>query len=271
MLPRVLTWAQPVGRWANLVEVNEWEPAPRESLKGINALSIAVIGFLVGYLFATIYVLVELTVTGAPANATATNSLGALIANLLGLWTGLLAAVIYASKKRGSGSLRSDFGLNRVVLQDVVIGVPIGILGQLVIIPLLYYPFERMIPNLSEKLSQPAQTITGLGHGFGLLILALFLAVGAPIVEELYFRGLLLGSLKYRFSRFPESVSSFLAAVISALLFGLAHGEPLQLLGLAFFGLILAAMRLKFGRLGPGMFAHGAFNAVTLIALIKIH
>ena len=252
--------------------MNDWDPAPRyQSLKGINALSVAVVGFLVGYLFATIYVLVELTVTAAPATATASNSLGALIANLLGLWTGLLAAVIYASRKRGTGSLKTDFGLHRIVLQDLVIGVPVGVLGQIVVIPVLYYPFEHMVPNLSEKLSQPAQAITGLGHGLGIWLLALFLAVGAPIVEELYFRGLLLGSLKYRFSRLPESASSFLAAVISAVLFGLAHGEPLQLLGLAFFGLILAALRLKFGRLGPSMFAHGAFNAVTLIALFKIH
>lgn len=254
------------------MRVNQWEPTPRQGgLKGINALSIAVVGFLVGYLFATIYVLIELTLTGAPASASPTNSFGALIANLLGLWTGLLAAVVYASKKRGTGSLKVDFGLRRVMLQDMVIGIPIGILGQLVIIPVLYYPFERVVPNLSQKLSQPAQTITGLGHGSGFLILALFLAVGAPIVEELYFRGLLLGSLKYRFSRLPESASSFLAAIISSILFGLAHGEPLQLLGLAFFGLILAAMRLKFGRIGPGMFAHGAFNAVTLIALLRIH
>lgn len=252
--------------------VNQWEPAPREqSLRGINALTVAVAGFLVGYLFATIYVLVELTITSAPQGTSATSSLGALLANLLGLWTGLLAAVIYASKKRGSGSLKIDFGLYGIVMQDAIIGIPMGILGQLVVIPLLYYPFEHVVPNLTQKLSQPAQTITGLGHGIGFIALALFLTVGAPIVEELYFRGLLLGSLKYRFSKFPESLSSFLAAIISALLFGLAHGEPLQLLGLASFGLILAAMRLKFGRLGPGMFAHGAFNAVTLIALIKIH
>lgn len=252
--------------------VNQWEPAPHEeSLRGINALSVAVAGFLIGYLFATIYVLIELTVTNAPASASATNSLGALIANLLGLWTGLLAAVIYASKKRGSGSLSYDFGLRRIMLQDAVIGIPVGVLGQLVVIPVLYYPFEHLVPNLSQKLSQPAQNITGLGHGVGLWVLALFLTVGAPIVEELYFRGLLLGALKYRFSRFSDSISSFFAALLSSILFGLAHGEPLQLLGLAFFGLILAALRLKFGRLGPGMFAHGAFNAVTLIALIKIH
>ncbi|NNN19887.1 MAG: CPBP family intramembrane metalloprotease [Acidimicrobiaceae bacterium] len=257
---------------AILVKVNQWEPTPhQDSLRGINALSVAVVGFLVGYLLATIYVLVELTLTNAPATATPSNSFGALIANLLGLWTGLLAAVIYASKKRGTGSLKLDFGLKGIMLQDLVIGIPVGVLGQLVIIPILYYPFEHFVPNLSQKLSQPAQTITGLGHGGGFLVLALFLAVGAPIVEELYFRGLLLGSLKHRFSRLPESASSFLAAIISSVLFGLAHGEPLQLLGLAFFGLILAALRLKFGRLGPGMFAHGAFNAVTLIALIKIH
>lgn len=240
-------------------------------MRGINALSIAVIGFLVGFLLANIYVLIELTVTAAPATATASNTLGALLANLLGLWTGLIAALIYASKKRGTGSFKADFGLKRLSLQDAVIGIPIGIIGQVVVIPLLYLPLEPIIPNLAQKLNAPAKQITGLGHGSGQLVLALFLAVGAPIVEELYFRGLLLGSLKYRFSKLPDTASSFLAALVSAILFGLAHGEPIQLLGLAFFGLVLAGLRLKFGRLGPGMFAHSAFNAVTLIALFKVH
>lgn len=247
------------------------QTASQSNLKGIDGLLIAVVGFLVGYLFANIYVLIELTATNAPASASPTNSLGALLASLLGLWTGFLAAVIYVSKKKGSGSLGADFGFTALKLQDLIIGVPVGVLGQLIIIPVLYYPFEKMVPNLSQRLSQPAQSVAGLGHGGGKLVLALFLVVGAPIVEELYFRGLLLGSLKYRFSRFSGSVSSFIAAIVSALLFGLAHAEPIQLLGLAFFGLVLAGLRLKFGRLGPGMFAHGAFNAVTVIALFKLH
>lgn len=248
------------------------EPMSRnENVKGINALTIAVLGFVAGYLLANIYVLIYLTAVNAPSSASPANSLGPLIANLLGLWTGLVAAVVFASLKKGTRSLRRDFGLRRIVLQDAVIGIPIGVIGQVVVIPLLYYPFENMIPDLSQKLSKPAISIADLGHGYGAILLTLFLVVGAPVMEELYFRGLLLGSLKYRFIRLGESLSSFLAAIVSSILFGLAHGEPLQLLGLAFFGLILAGLRLKFGRLGPGMFAHSAFNAVTVIALVRFH
>lgn len=252
--------------------MNYVEPTPNNySIKGIDALLIAIIGFLAGYLFANIYVLIELTLTNAPASATTSNSLGALLASLLGLWTGLLGSVIYASKKKGSGSLKDDFGLKRLQIQDAVIGIPVGILGQLVLIPLLYLPLERLVPNLANKLNQPAQSITSLGHGQGQILLILFLVVGAPIIEETYFRGLLIGALKHRFNRFSETTSSFLAAIASAVLFGLAHAEPIQLLGLAAFGLVLAGLRLKFGRLAPGMFAHGAFNAVTVVALMKIH
>lgn len=241
------------------------------SIKGIDALLIAVVGFLAGYLFANIYVLIELTVVNAPSSASPSNSLGALLASLLGLWTGLFAAVIYASKKKGSGSLRVDFGLRKIQLQDPLIGIPVGIFGQLVLIPLLYFPFERLVPNLAQRLNKPAQSITSLGHGGGAILLIVFLVIGAPFIEELYFRGLLLGSLKHRFNRWSDSVSSFLAAIVSALLFGLAHAEPIQLLGLAAFGLVLAGLRLKFGRLAPGMFAHSTFNAVTVVALMKIH
>jgi membrane protease YdiL (CAAX protease family) len=53
----------------------------------------------------------------------------------------------------------------------------------------------------------------------------------------------------------------------SALVFGLAHFEPLQLAALVLFGLILGVLAHKTGRLGPGIVAHAAFNAVTVLTL----
>ena len=44
-------------------------------------------------------------------------------------------------------------------------------------------------------------------------------------------------------------------------------GAALQLPALVALGLILAVLVLRTGRLGPGIFAHGAFNAVTVVAL----
>jgi membrane protease YdiL (CAAX protease family) len=90
--------------------------------------------------------------------------------------------------------------------------------------------------------------------------------VFAPIFEELIFRGLLYGSLRARFS-WP------VAAVASALIFGLAHGY-----GPAGFGSVLASGLLwaylyeRTGSLVPGIVAHVANNlavALTLLLLLR--
>ena len=44
------------------------------------------------------------------------------------------------------------------------------------------------------------------------------------------------------------------------MLFGLAHAESLQLLGLAVFGIILSFVAYRTGRLGMNMVAHATFN-----------
>ena len=51
-----------------------------------------------------------------------------------------------------------------------------------------------------------------------------------------------------------------LAVIVTGLLFGLAHAESLQLLGLATFGIILSFVSYRTGRLGMNMVAHATFN-----------
>jgi membrane protease YdiL (CAAX protease family) len=91
-------------------------------------------------------------------------------------------------------------------------------------------------------------------------VLFVFLVIGAPVVEELFFRGLLLRSLDRRFGT-PAAV------IGSALVFGLVHYELLQLPALILFGIVLAVLAERTGRLGPGIAAHAAFNAATVLSL----
>ena len=55
--------------------------------------------------------------------------------------------------------------------------------------------------------------------------------------------------------------------IVDGLLFGLAHGEWVQLAGLAAFGMILATVSYRTGRLGMNMVAHASFNLVAIIAI----
>ena len=58
------------------------------------------------------------------------------------------------------------------------------------------------------------------------------------------------------------------AIVGSAALFGAAHLEPLQFPALFVFGLVAAVLATRTGRLGPGIWAHVAFNSVAVVNLV---
>jgi membrane protease YdiL (CAAX protease family) len=82
-------------------------------------------------------------------------------------------------------------------------------------------------------------------------------AVFAPVVEELTFRGLGFTLLLERFGRVA-------AVLLVGLLFGLAHGLVEALPVLAAFGAGLAYLRARTGSVYPGMVVHACFNALVL-------
>jgi CAAX protease family protein len=85
-------------------------------------------------------------------------------------------------------------------------------------------------------------------------------AIVAPIVEELTFRG-----LGYRLL---EPFGRWTAILLVGLLFGLAHGLVEALPILAAFGSGLAYLRMRTGSVYPGMIVHAAFNSLVLIAAV---
>jgi membrane protease YdiL (CAAX protease family) len=104
------------------------------------------------------------------------------------------------------------------------------------------------------------------GAPAGVAVTVLGAVLFAPVFEELIFRGLLYGSLRARFN-WP------VAAVASALVFGLAHGYgPAGFASVLASGLLWAYLYERTGSLLPGMIAHVVNNAavaVTLVALLR--
>jgi uncharacterized protein len=186
---------------------------------------------------------------------------GVTAASLIGLWAGLGGGAVIASQTRGSGDLGRDLGLRLRWPVDPALGVVAGLVSSYLLVPLLYLPFEQLVPDLQRRLQTPAKQDTAAANGgVEITVLLLLLAVGAPIVEELFFRGLLQRSLARRFG--PAA-----AIAASSVVFGLAHFEPLQLPALILFGVVLGGLAQWTGRLGPGIVAHATFNAVTVLAL----
>ncbi len=189
-----------------------------------------------------------------------------VVTGLVGLWIGFLTACVVASHTRGSGNLRRDIGLE-IRPRDVVIGPIVGVLGQYLLLWLLYLPLQHVISHLGDKLSQPAKHLTGGFPGADLAVIAVLTVVVVPVVEESFFRGLLLRSLLRIFQGAGRVVGPALAVVSSGILFGLAHFEALQLLGLASFGVVLSVMAYRFRRLGPSIFAHATFNLLAVLSV----
>ena len=91
------------------------------------------------------------------------------------------------------------------------------------------------------------------------LFLPCLLASGvlAPICEELFFRGYLMGV----FARFGRGR----AIVSSALLFSLAHGVDMAFLPRALIGALLGAMTMRTGSLFAAMLVHGCYNIAIIL------
>jgi membrane protease YdiL (CAAX protease family) len=180
------------------------------------------------------------------------------------LWTGMVGVVVLASRRKGAGRLSDDFGF-RARWSDLGLGLAVALLVQLLLLPGIAFLLR---PLLGEpEVSGPVRDLLDSAKGVAYIGLVLSVAVGAPIVEELFFRGLLLRSLQ---RRMPDGV----AIAVSAVVFGLAHGSSLPaeavilvIVSLTAFGAVLAAIAVRTGRLGPGIVAHAVFNLFTVLYL----
>lgn len=85
------------------------------------------------------------------------------------------------------------------------------------------------------------------------------IAVIAPVVEELVFRGV-------GFAVVRQLAGTAAAVVVTSVLFGLAHGLVVALPVLALFGLVLAIIRSRTQSVYPPMILHGIFNGLALVA-----
>ena len=222
------------------------------------------LGWNVGHVVASMVaglvgsVLMVLIAVGLGGHATATTTdtadLWVLALSQVGLWGGLAGGPWLVSRRLGSASLARDFGL--VFRRQDVLWALLGPVLQ-VAISLAYSPFVS-----NEEVSKVATDLAARAHGspWQFALLAVATAVGAPIVEETFFRGMFLRVLRRR-------LGAVLSMVICGVVFGLFHFEPLQFPALAVFGMIASALAVVTGRLGASIWLHIGFNASTMVAL----
>lgn len=184
-------------------------------------------------------------------------SLGTMVAGWAGLWAGFLGVPVLASRHRGSGSLATDFGL--WARWPDAAGLVAGAVCQLLALPALYFLVQRLTGDLD--VSRPARELADRVDGAALVLVALAVTFAAPVVEELFYRGLMLRAAARRFG--PSW-----AVIGTSAVFGLSHFQLVQFPGLFGFGVVLALLAVRTGRLGASIAAHIAFNGVAVVGLV---
>lgn len=126
------------------------------------------------------------------------------------------------------------------------------------------YAFEAVYSSLTHPGNEQGLTPDRWEphHALAYIANAAAICLWVPFVEELTYRGLGYTLLE-RFGRWP-------AIVMVGVLFGLAHGLIVELPVIAVFGCVLAWIRSRTNSVVPGMFLHGAFNLIALVAAVTI-
>ena len=219
----------------------------------------AVVGWVLGFLgslvgLIAVVALLEVDLGGEEASSDLT--LGALVLLQVPLWIGLLGTPLLARSRGLSWPEQMGWRMRPV---DVPLGIAIGVLMQLVVLPLLYLPILEVFEDLDVE--APARELTEMAVSpLEVATLVFMTVVAAPITEEVFFRGLLQGALRDRFG--PVR-----AVVISSLAFAVVHFQLVQFPALLVIGIVHGLLVLATRRLGAALWSHTAFNAVTVIAL----
>jgi len=193
------------------------------------------------------------------AGATTSDSLAVVLIGSISLWIGFVGAPWGASRAQGTGSVVRDFEVT-FRRSDLPVGVVTGVGLQLVVLPLVYGLLQLVTGPLDVE--GPARDLADRAAGpLAWTAFAVVVGVGAPLAEELFFRGLLRTSIEARTGR-------RVAIVASSAIFAATHFQPVQFVGLFVAAWTWAVLADRSGRLGPAIVSHVAFNLTTVATLM---
>lgn len=154
---------------------------------------------------------------------------------------------------RSDGVALRDLGVRRVAGAR---SVGYALLA-LVVIAIFDVCWRKIVPYGVKASS--VNPFVGVSHedDFNIALAVFTAALSAPIVEELFFRGLLYRSLR-------NQLPIFSAALIAGVMFGLVHAGAYAAVSLpakAFFGVVMCLLYERTGSLLPGIAVHSIVDA----------
>lgn len=198
------------------------------------------------------------------------------VVGYLAVWIPLLAVIVLAVWRFGSGSLRRDLGFGFRPL-DLFWGLVVGLLARCVAVLI-----EVLVNGRLLSVGGPVVVSDGGPSGVWTMLAPLVwttiasVAI-APVIEELFFRGVVLrGTAGVLAARGVSARSVRIAAVgVAGLAFALVHligvGSPAEAITVGcstlVLGLGVGALAAATGRLGGAIIAHIVFNGSVFVVV----
>lgn len=176
----------------------------------------------------------------------------ALIAGALSSWIGLAGWPIVVTMWRGNGP-RRDLGFT-FNWSDVRWGILAGLIG-LVVAGIAAALTMAVFGEFNSAAGEAAELLIAQSGPIAWVIFGLLIMIGAPIAEELAFRGLMFSALLKR------GMKPWLVIVITSALFAVFHIEPTRIFLLFVIGLVLGFVRYRTNSIGSAIVAHAVINA----------
>ncbi|MFM9226552.1 MAG: lysostaphin resistance A-like protein [Actinomycetota bacterium] len=141
----------------------------------------------------------------------------------------------------------------------------VGAACQFILMPIVNWPLQRLFPEQFsvEKVSERAETLADSAAGLWVVALVLVVVAGAPLVEEIVYRGMIQ-------TGFVASWGPVAGVVVTSAMFAGIHLSWPEFPALFAFALVLGVGRHRAGRLGPAIMAHVGFNACGLLAVAAL-
>ncbi len=142
---------------------------------------------------------------------------------------------------------------------DVLVGIASGLFLQVPIMIVVGILMQLILGEFAPS-GRALALVDSIDSPLAVIALFLAVAVGAPIVEELFYRGVLQGAL-------VERMGPVLGIGLTSVIFGAVHLSAIEFAPLAVAGLGFGVLAWKRDRLLPAIVAHMAFNTFTLVLL----
>lgn len=156
--------------------------------------------------------------------------------------------------------LRRGFGLRTpawpLLLAGAVGAFTVGLLPSWIAEQLIDW-----MPSAYEGTLEMIPRLLADGPAFGRAVLAFSIVVGAPLLEELVFRG-------YLWTVFDHVAGPVVAFVSTTLLFALFHGDPVHVVSLLPTAAFLGVLRLASGSVWPAVAAHFVNNGLGALIML---